>query len=304
MGRLKNYSPKLTFSYIPERDALRGPTQGDNLRHSIVRRAFMAEMIHDERLRSLFQSWLTRSGMADSINRIEAALCAAEVVDDRVDMTEEFERYVAAFAAFQEGSGEHIEYIAREAVEFSTSLGLDWGWLPLEIHIEFVLALWRKWLDVLWRCGLTDELLLIRNFEVVPPPIQQDERLTVTVQMRPGETVDDIRRRLVDEIEKLTDKIGPVVPRGTIPNKTGALQKYARWFYEHRVRGRSVRSIARELWPEEDRRADVTRGIAQAQKFLGYGAYTLATTGEKAERTSSPVVKVQDGHLQHGEFPT
>lgn len=100
---------------------------------------------------------------------------------------------------------------------------------------------------------------------------------TVSFQTEEGESLELAVTRLYDEFESAVKRLlEPVPPRGKVPQHTiPVLERNARWFYRHKVKGESIRSIAIREYGSSDRRKDVYEGIKRAEKLLNLTPYTF-----------------------------
>jgi len=283
---------------IPERDNLLGDKQSDNKRHVIVRGSFLDHFFRDDRTTAIIDEWVSHSPplgekfleLASAADGLAAVL---EAQEEKILLTYENEFIVPT------GSDEKIKLLVRntnsklrrfrsevmkywnsdefrqvvsEINDFVEDMRLPWKWLVWEVFGVYLARVFVK--DFSWR--FTDALDIEDISQSQPAPESHFESLFDT---RAGETVGQATQRLETELEKvreageeLTRFVEPL-PKGRFPRKTAILEKYARWFYFQRVCGRSVTSIARSEFLEnqtqnDDRRKDIRDGIEKAEALL------------------------------------
>ena len=133
--------------------------------------------------------------------------------------------------------------------------------------------------DFLWR--FTGSLDVEDTLYSAPSPefhgeFSFDARSDETIEQSIEHLKIESRTQVAEAIQGLTRFVNPL-PRGRMTNPTSAsLPKYAQWFYQHKVAGESIRSIASQGFSEADRisderRKDVRRGIKKAEYLLSLG---------------------------------
>ena len=289
---------------LPERDNLRGNSQGDNERHVIVRGVFLDLFFRDERTNAFIDTLINRSPplkeRLSEIAKISDRL-AAMPEPQEVEISWDYEN---GFKVSSD-SDDEIKSLAGEATEilrgfrselmehFSSSefqqavdeiyrfvedIGLPYQWLAWELlGLYFARVLVD---DFSWR--FTGSLDVEDTAYSQPSP---EFHCDISFDARAGETVGqaierleiELRTQIVEARQELT-RFVDILPRGKMPNRTKeSLQKYAEWFYRNKVAGESIRSIASQAFTEGDRmdderRKDVRGGIKKAESLLSLGS--------------------------------
>ena len=289
---------------LPERDNLRGNSQGDNERHVIVRGVFLDLFFRDERTNAFIDTLINRSPpLKERLSEI------AKISDRLTAMSEPQE--VEISWDYEDGSkvsidsDDEIKSLAGEATEklrgfrseimeylnsgafrqgideiyrFVEDLGLPYQWLAWELlGLYFARVLVD---DFSWR--------FTGSFDVEDTAYSQPSpefHWEFSFDDRAGETVGQVIERLelesrtqIAEARQELTRFVDILPRGKMPNRTKeSLQKYAEWFYRNKVAGESIRSIASQAFTEEDRmdderRKDVRGGIKKAESLLSLGS--------------------------------
>jgi hypothetical protein len=264
-----------------------GSSEGDNLRHLIVRAEFLRLLHQDERVQALHTKWAVGIGFLIPHLRLVESLRSLATLTGLGDWrrvpgspidparsgdprrTEELVEVAnEALLAFCSVRWNHEE-IMDEACQFVTNLGLPWLWLVLWLVDTFNLKIvaMSEW-------GSVETTLSIRRPDLPPPPCE------ATFLAEPGETLSNIRRRFNEELDRWRQQVAESdMPRGKRPGRTEeeTLKTYAAWFYRKEVKGESVRSIARDVFgKEQDRRKDIYDGLDRARKLLDLAAYSSA----------------------------
>ena len=289
---------------LPERDNLKGNTQGDNERHVIVRGVFLGLFFRDERTNAFIDTLISRSPLVK-----EKLSDIAKISDQLTTMPEPQDveiswDYEDGFKVSSDSDGE-IKSLFGEATEilrgfrselmehFSSSefqqavdeiyrfvedIGLPYQWLAWELlGLYFARVLVD---DFSWR--FTGSLDVEDTAYSQPSP---EFHCDISFDARAGETVGqaierleiELRTQIVEARQELT-RFVDILPRGKMPNRTKeSLQKYAEWFYKNKVAGESIRSIASQAFTEGDRmdderRKDVRGGIKKAESLLSFGS--------------------------------
>ena len=276
-----------TREIIPVRDALVGETDADNFRHCIVRGAFLREFWVDEKVQSAVSHWGKITGLeecavrltcsADRLAELAGLVSRGElwgleelIVDE--DRAREAEEALAdvniASEAFLHRLS-HLEQVDDLAVAFVKELGLPYPWLAMELIGYTGYAIFGFALGVKFRFDGWYEPK--PHSEITAPTI------SMSFQTRERESVEEALDRLCDEfIETAKKLIEPIPPRGKIPDRTiAALERNAQWFYRNKVRGESVRSMAKSHFGSTDRRKDIYDGISRAKELLELTQYSL-----------------------------
>jgi len=289
---------------LPERDNLRGNSQGDNERHVIVRGVFLDLFFRDERTNAFIDTLISRSPLVkeklSEIAKISDRLATmAETQDVEIfwdyengfkvssDSDDEikslFGEATEILRGFRSGIMEHFSSGAfrqgiDEIYQFVEDIGLPYQWLALELWgLYFARVLVD---DFSWR--FTGSLDVEDTTYSQPSP---EFHWEFSFDARAGETVGQVIERLelesrtqIAEARQELTRFVDILPRGKMPNRTKeSLQKYAEWFYRNKVAGESIRSIASQAFTEGDRmdderRKDVRGGIKKAESLLSLGS--------------------------------
>ena len=289
---------------LPERDNLKGKSQGENERHVIVRGVFLDLVFSDERTNAFIDTLISRSPL------VKERLSEIAKISDRLATMPEPQEveiswdYEDGFKVSSDSDGE-IKSLAGEATEilrgfrselmehFSSSefqqavdeiyrfvedIGLPYQWLAWELlGLYFARVLVD---DFSWR--------FTSSFDVEDTAYSQPSpefHCEISVDARAGETVGQVIERLelesrtqIAEARQELTRFVDILPRGKMPNRAKeSLQKYAEWFYRNKVAGESIRSIASQAFTEGDRmdderRKDVRGGIKKAESLLSFGS--------------------------------
>ena len=289
---------------LPERDNLRGNSQGDNERHVIVREVFLDLFFRDERTNAFIDTWVNRSPpLKERLSEIAKISDQLTTMPEPQDVEISWD-YEDGFKVSSDSDGE-IKSLAGEATEilrgfrselmehFSSSefqqavdeiyrfvedIGLPYQWLVLELWGLYFFRVLVG--DFSWH--------FVDSFDVEDTAYSQPSpefHSEFSFDTRSGETVGqaierlkiESRTQVAEAIQELTRFVKPL-PRGRVPNRTRtSLQRYAEWFYRHKVAGESIRSIASQAFTEEgrmddERRKDVRGGIKKAESLLSLGS--------------------------------
>ena len=289
---------------LPERDNLRGNSQGDNERHVIVRGVFLDLFYRDERTNAFIDTLINRSPplkeRLSEIAKISDRLAAMPETQD----VEIFWDYKNGFKGCSDSDdeikllfgeateilrgfrSEIMEYlnsgafrqVVDEIYQFVEDIGLPYQWLAWELlGLYFARVLVD---DFSWR--FTGSLDVEDTAYSQPSP---EFHCDISFDARAGETVGQVIERLelesrtqIAEARQELTRFVDILPRGKMPNRTKeSLQKYAEWFYRNKVAGESIRSIASQAFTEGDRmdderRKDVRGGIKKAESLLSLGS--------------------------------
>jgi len=289
---------------LPERDNLRGNSQGDNERHVIVRGVFLDLFFRDERTNAFIDTWVNRSPplkeRLSEIAKISDRLTAMPETQD-VEISWDYENgfkgcsdsddeikllFGEATEILRGFRSEIMEYLNSgafrqgidEIYRFVEDIGLPYQWLAWELlGLYFARVLVD---DFSWR--------FTGSFDVEDTAYSQPSpefHWEFSFDDRAGETVGQVIERLelesrtqIEEARQELTRFVDILPRGKMPNRTKeSLQKYAEWFYKNKVAGESIRSIASQAFTEGDRmdderRKDVRGGIKKAEYLLSLGS--------------------------------
>jgi len=289
---------------LPERDNLRGNSQGDNERHVTVRRVFLDLLFNDERTNALIGTWVNRRPpgkerlleIAKILDRFVAIPGAQDVeiswdYENGFKVSSDSDDEIKLLAGEATGilrgfRSEIMEYLNSgafrqgidEIYRFVEDIGLPYQWLAWELlGLYFARVLVD---DFSWR--------FTGSFDVEDTAYSQPSpefHWEFSFDDRAGETVGQVIERLelesrtqIAEARQELTRFVDILPRGKMPNRTKeSLQKYAEWFYRNKVAGESIRSIASQAFTEGDRmdderRKDVRGGIKKAESLLSLGS--------------------------------
>ena len=279
---------------IPERDGLLGETDGDNVRHVIVRAEFLDRFFGGPRIKAAIKDWVQRTPLQRLTQEMSRGLIRlgylagiswnqigwdedtgvrVSPVGDAVASqdVEEVNALVRSFLlelrAFSES--DILGTVVAEAVHLLESLDLVYQWLAIELIQVYFANLFVD--DFSWQ--YTDKL------ESETPNILAAE-MTFEFSTREGETVREAIGRIRHEVELAIgelERYQQPLSRGTMPGlNRPTLKKYTKWFYLNSVVGQSIKSIAEEEFPEDgDRRKDVRGGIKRVRDLLDLGRRDL-----------------------------
>ena len=289
---------------LPERDNLRGNSQGDNERHVIVRGVFLDLFFRDERTNAFIDTLINRSPplkeRLSEIAKISDRLAAMPETQD-VEISWDYENgfkvcsdsddeikllFGEATEILRGFRSEIMEHFSSgafrqgidEIYQFVEDIGLPYQWLAWELlGLYFARVLVD---DFSWR--FTGSLDVEDTAYSQPSP---EFHCEISFDARAGETVGQAIERLelesrtqIAEARQELTRFVDILPRGKMPNRTKeSLQKYAEWFYRNKVAGESIRSIASQAFTEGDRmdderRKDVRGGIKKAESLLSLGS--------------------------------
>ena len=289
---------------LPERDNLKGESQGENERHVIVRGVFLDLFFSDERTNTFLDTLTSRSPL------VKEKLSEIAKISDRLATMPEPQEveiswdYENGSKVSSDSDGE-IKSLAGEATEilrgfrselmehFSSSefqqtvdeiyrfvedLGLPYQWLAWELlGLYFARVLVD---DFSWR--FTGSLDVEDTAYSQPSP---EFHCDISCDARAGETVGqaierleiESRSQIADARQELT-RFVDIHPRGRVPDRNRKnLRRDAEWFYRNKVAGESIRSIASQVFTEgertdDERRKDVRGGITKVGDLLALGS--------------------------------
>jgi hypothetical protein len=289
---------------LPERDNLKGNTQGDNERHVIVRGVFLDLFFSDEQTNAFIDALISRSPLVkeklSEIAKISdrlATMAEAQEVEISWDYENGFKvpsdsedeiKLLAGEATeilrgFRSESMEHFssggfQQTIYEIYRFVEDIGLPYQWLAWELlGLYFARVLVD---DFSWR--FTGSLDVEDTAYSQPSP---EFHCDISFDARAGETVGQAIERLeiesrsqIAEARQELTRFVDILPRGRVPDRTRkSLRRDAEWFYRHKVARESIRSIASQAFTQEgrmddDRRKDVRRGITKVGDLLALGS--------------------------------
>lgn len=296
----------------PYKNLIASDTIGDDVSHLVVRCQFLRRLFESGRIDNLYGQYLDQTNLREVLVEIAAATDhfakvegyesrgafykvlyqggAAIQVADVERSLDAFEWWNRASAHGQKVLEEVDEAVLkdlhRQAVRYVTSIGCKWVWLAAEIHDGFLEAVMASilganlttWVQVGHPVALAAQV-------AGPPPGFEDGESAETFlgRMRAYMAATEIayqqRRK----------------PRGRIPkDRIPTLQEYADWFYEARIKQKSMRKIAAEAFPHlpaDEVWKNVKYGLNRADTLLSLGAYEFT-------RGDPMAVELRDEALQ------
>ena len=289
---------------LPERDNLKGNTQGENERHVIVRGVFLDLVFSDERTNAFIDTLISRSPLVkeklSDIAKISDRFVAipepqdveiswdyedgfkvpSDSEDEIKSLAGEATEILRGFRSelMEHFSSSEFQQAVDEIYRFVEDIGLPYQWLAWELlGLYFARVLVD---DFSWR--FTGSLDVEDTAYSQPSP---EFHCDISFDARAGETVGqaierleiELRTQIVEARQELT-RFVDILPRGRVPDRTRkSLRRDAEWFYRHKVSGESIRSIASQAFTKEgrmddDRRKDVRRGITKVGDLLALGS--------------------------------
>lgn len=276
---------------IPIRDCVAGPNHGDNIRHLIVRTAFLNQLVRDERVQELFRRWWEITGLEAAVQRVTGALdelarlASLQGRDQVLDVdsfcvdendapyTEEMMGEAAsAFEQVFEAFDRCADYpLAGEAKDFVLNLGLNYAWLAVELTSAFT-----EMVEPRIRGGV---LHIKKEYVALDLPVPPT---TYTFSTREGEGAAQALTRFLTEVQEVSARLKTAItPRGTVPagKQRQKLERDAVWFYRNKVRRETIQDIATDVFGEAEdyphpRRKDIREGIERAERLLRLSQYT------------------------------
>src|SRR5215813_1590305 len=233
--------------------------ENQNDAHLVVRAAFLNCLVHDERIKSLFEDWGNRTGLFREAEKIRssvhalAASCGFEddlefvrqffldgkdPKDDLVDLTQ-LKNASAGFFTAMNKFGKLCKNSGRELGEsllifVRDDLKLPFPWIPIElVHVFYLRLITREF-------GFEFEI----QFTLRGPALSEDFRFEAVAD----ELISEIWARMLSEFEKaVVASIAPVGKESRAAKNRGQhLEKYAEWFYRKKVNKESIRAIAQD----------------------------------------------------------
>ena len=289
---------------LPERDNLKGKSQGENERHVIVRGVVLDLVFSNERTNAFIDTLINRSPplkeRLPEIAKISDRLAAMSEPQE-VEISWDYENgfkvcsdsddeikllFGEATEILRGFRSEIMEYLNSgafrqgidEIYQFVEDIGLPYQWLAWELlGLYFARVLVD---DFSWR--FTGSLDVEDTTYSQPSPefhgeFSFDARSDETVWQAIERLEIESRTQVAKAKEQLTRFVN-LLPRGRMTNRTSkSLPQYAEWFYRHKVAGESIRSIASQAFTEGDRmdderRKDVRGGIKKAAYLLSLGS--------------------------------
>lgn len=270
----------------PLLSGLAGKSEADNVRHVVVRVAFLNEFRQDERVEAVYHEWRVRFGLQpialelactlDKLAQAEGLRHRGELFDDSQALSdaegcdELDDRANQLFdALIGRLGGIDWEDVGSDAIEFVKSLGLPWPWLAGELLWMFFLEFY----GFVTGREFVEEVSVDPVAQVAPPTELQ-------YSSRPDETAREALARLLEEVHEVIKRLAEPIaelPRGRVPANLDAeyedgVGRYGRWFYRQRIRGESINAIARDAHFD---RATVRYGLREAERLLGLTRYTF-----------------------------
>ena len=286
---------------IPERDNLRGNSQGDNERHVIVRGVVMDLCSRDEQTVAFIDTLISRSPRFKEIlleiakisDRFVAIPGAQDVEiswdyengfkvpsdseDEIKSLAGEATEILRGFRSklMEYLNSDAFRQVVDEIYQFVEDIGLPYQWLAWELlGLYFARVLVD---DFSWR--FTGSLDVEDTAYSQPSP---EFHCEISFDARAGETVGqaierfeiESRTQVAEAKQELTRFVN-LLPRGRRTSKRH--RQYAEWFYRNKVAGESIRSIASQEFTEEERisderRKDVREGITKVGDLLALGS--------------------------------
>jgi hypothetical protein len=233
---------KLPLKSYPARDSLCAETDSDVDDHVSARTAFLNELVADERTGQLFDAWRTACGLNIAALQERAAADPDRAADEFAD----------SFDA-------NIDQLSRRALAFvRDDLRLPWAWVIFEVLEAFA----------------CDSVAKIFGIGVEKSIQRQSPPIKVAFRSRAHEAAEEIRARLLAELEPVLASLCGATRRPDSVKRDERIEKWVTWFYRQRIRGESVRAIAKDYRTADDR-PTIRRGIVQAARLLALGAYCI-----------------------------
>jgi len=279
--------------FLPLSDEVVSDTGSDMFRHVICRAAFMNEMVRYGQVNELFARWGQRTGIfkwadevASSLNGMavvlgikrgsklldpDAQLLLSHTTLERVKRrsVRKQQQFLKLFSTFCR-NGSALERsvdklrkagFASEAMNFVTkTLGLRWPWVAFELLDVFIRIVWLR----------ASGQHIVRNYRIEP----RRPNIEIVFKSRIEESLTEARRRLNREFEEIVRPHVSALKSGKFPLEKGrrTIEQYAKWFYQVRIEGRSIRSLAAEYHSPEDRSV-IQHGVKEADRLLGLSGY-------------------------------
>jgi len=279
---------------------LSGRSHAENVRHTLVRAAFVDEFVGDHRVQELYQSWLDRfnlgtTGMA--VMNLLDELCGAtgcqrrsefikglddlESSRDGSHVTVDAEDKRAVRLAKGLSENQHlIDRLSEVLDEFQNTLetadyaamlsegrkilkmmDLPWDWLAIETVEFFCIEVVRYIVDGNWR-----------ETRWVAAPDPPAPAVTFRFGTRPGESAREALYRFHEEADTIASQLVEPIqfPEGRMPTDLDrefhdGVGRYGRWLYIRRVRRDSINSIARNFHSD---RSTIRYGLGEAERLL------------------------------------
>ncbi len=209
---------------IPERDDLHGGTDGDNMRHVLIRGAFLDHLFWDKKINAVIEGWVNRTPLKASVQQLERILddlaksskiplneipwnekCSISIAtDENAEILVELDQRAAAILR---GCLDELRSLPRsdvfrsvlnDIVELVESLDMPYQWLVIELTQVYFARLFIS--DYSWQYAGNLEVEQSSDFQPTP---EVDFRF----QTLPGETLKQTLDRLKTEVGQATDEL-------------------------------------------------------------------------------------------------
>jgi len=283
-----------TIEFHPMMNRLTGQSLADNIRHGICRTAFMNDLQQYGPVKELFEEWGKRPGLfkasdkvATSLDAIAAALSmehrselfdldgqpsppqlgesASQKLRSLVEGNQQNLRLISSYDGEVKGFTRACKKLVNSRLSPKPAnfvrdiLRLRWPWVAAELVDCFLRTAWFRAFGQ----------MIVRNFsvEITAPPIK------IVFESRPGESLSETWTRLNNEFLEAVPSQLHALKKGKRPGNTDTMARCARWFYQVRIEGKSIRSLAAEYRSLDDRSA-IQRGVSEAERLLSLTPYT------------------------------
>jgi hypothetical protein len=223
-----------------------------------VQAAFLEQLLKDERVLALFHRWSELLGDVPVSYHCPITFdppAHHPIIFDLPAKAQEqkpglnsfnFKVVVERCNRFWENFNRRRSQFIQETIDLvRDKLDVPWPTIGVELVMAFV------WNQVMSMFGARPHLHI--GFKLADPPVPDD--VILNFRPNPGETLSLAEQRFESEVKRVRAiltgaKASASIPQGKIPTDfqrefTEGVGKYARWLYQHRVRERSGRSIAK-----------------------------------------------------------
>jgi hypothetical protein len=268
--------------FVAAADLLHADAEADMVKHAIVRGALMNALVNNSRVLAIFDEWSRRTGIGGLTVAIAKTLDKIAVSADLDGRASLFMEGTSLAGVGKADVGEvcqHLAIIGERIVQYDGltlpdilagltfgKFGLRWTFVPFELHRAY--------------CLLVQERIMGWMFEMVThvdvvPEIRPVTELLIGESLKGLDAV-TVLAKLKAICAAIEGRLSARPRAGRRPKNDGAyLERFAHWYYRHRVCGESVRNIARgyseaRLGPgnDADDRPTVMHGIAEAERLL------------------------------------
>lgn len=278
------FEPLVTLPYIPAGDAVKAAPRRTHARYMEVRKALIAEVLKDRRVRAKFREWEEQSGLRRAADHVASTLddLAKHAGVARLEVEQLLEQgwrgdpdCPACAPLMRElveaqrtlYAGVRHEPFAEDAKAFVRgTLRLRWVFVAVELvrafHLEMLQAATAKRLEMRPAVSskVVSEALDVRLH--VPKDIATAEALRLIDEHTA--TVAAYRKRLEGDDLIVTDG-----PQGV---NAEALAMYASWFYRVKIKGESQRAVAADVGKQP---VDIRDGMARVEELLDLAVFTM-----------------------------